>query len=66
MTEEAEIQTLYQETVDKILNVKMPDPQSYIQAFMIISTLNKVLSMKNLRAEIQINIVESNGVSRDI
>lgn len=63
MTEETEIQQLYQETVDKILKVPMPDPQSYIQGFMILSTLNKVLSMKNLHAEVQINIQESNGVN---
>lgn len=63
MTEEAEIQQLYQETVDKILKIPMPDPASYIQGFMILSTLNKVLGMKNLRAEVQINITETKGVN---
>ena len=58
MTEELEIQEIYQETVDKMLN-SPPEPSSFMQGFMILSTLKKVLAKKGLSAEIQINIVNN-------
>lgn len=59
---EVEIQGLYQETVDKLLRER-PDPMSFTQGYMVLATLNRVLALKGLRAEIGINLVESNGVS---
>lgn len=63
MSEELEIQKLYQETVDKILTTPPPDPASFMQGFIVLATLRRVLALKGLRAEVGINITNNpNGV----
>lgn len=59
MTEEPEIQELYKTTLDKM--VGDPNPNTFMQGYMVLSTIEKILAMKNMRTEIQINIVDGAG-----
>lgn len=59
MTEEPEMQELYKTTLEKM--VGDPNPSTFMQGYMVLSTIEKILGMKNMRTEIQINIVDGAG-----